>query len=285
MNKIQDLITTAFELKKDGLVAFDYIKYNTTDNERRKLELKINAFFKRVVDTTKEFNFNWASDSINNITNIYFDDEVQINDENDVEKYLSKIIEVLLEEEKFLEKRYKEKNLVNIVSIDDIDNFKNKLSSFDMDDIKYTKSSFYEEDIKEIFINIFNIVYTQKDSPIELCDLYCNDIKIKGKRYNSAIVLKGKSLKKPMTPANTDLNGTQLIRLASNGTCSLLIVQHVNEITEDFKKMLVDYLRVYTRLPEVKVCFIDGKDTIRILRGVGVNLEELSQRTNPKKRK
>ena len=31
------LITTAFELKKDGLVAFDYIKYNTTDNERRKL--------------------------------------------------------------------------------------------------------------------------------------------------------------------------------------------------------------------------------------------------------
>jgi len=161
---------------------------------------------------------------------------------------------------------------------------KNNLLAFDDNDSKYFKTSFYEEDIKAELVKIFKIIYVQNDSPSELCDLYCNDIKINGLRYETAIMLKGKSLNKPMTPSNSDLNGTQLIRLTRNSACSLFIVQHVNEITQEFKIMLTDLLRVYSKFLDIKVCFIDGKDTVRLLKAYGVNLDELTNRIDPKKR-
>ena len=90
-----------------------------------RLQRRINTYIQKVIKITEELDFNWASLSISNITNVYFDDEIQINSVQDVEHYFSKLLEILLEEEKFLENRYKEKNAVSVISIDDIDSIKN----------------------------------------------------------------------------------------------------------------------------------------------------------------
>ena len=88
---------------------------------------------------------------------------------------------------------------------------------------------------------------------------------VNGHEFTIAIMLKGKSVLKPLRIKDAGKNSDQLIRLADS-PANILAVQHVHKITEQVRRQLrmnVEALRA--RGSETYCTFIDGIDTYRLL--------------------
>lgn len=162
-----------------------------------------------------------------------------------------------------------------ILTIDDIDNFKKILNDDEKIDSKYFFSAFLEDDVENTFLEILNEPYKENDSGAEMRDLYTNNIKIDGKRIHTAIMFKGRGIKKSLKISNCGINGDQLLKLAKNTTAQLFIIQHVNKIESEVIESLKHHLTAFSQVDNIMICPIDGKDTARILASAGKDLEGL----------
>lgn len=195
---------------------------------------------------------------------------------NDSKNLIKKTIDELILIAEKIEDR-KEQKSVEIITIDDIDNFKELLKTIDSNEInsKFYSSAFLEDDVENTFLEILGEPYKENDAPSELRDLYTSQVKINGKRTHSAIMFKGRGVKKSLHISDCGKNGDQLLKLAKNTTATLYVVQHVNKIESEVIEALKHHLLAFSQVKNIKICAIDGKDTARILKAAGKNLEEL----------
>jgi len=126
-------------------------------------------------------------------------------------------------------------------------------------------SELSESDAKKILCEMLNEPESA-DWPGELNDIFTCALHINGKRISTAFLLKGpaggKHFKK-MTPDMLGARADQIYRLACT-PAELLVVQHCHVIGETVRATL----RVFAENPSNprKYCFIEGKDTYRILK-------------------
>ncbi|MBU1276775.1 MAG: hypothetical protein KJ720_15470 [Proteobacteria bacterium] len=123
-----------------------------------------------------------------------------------------------------------------------------------------------EENIKEKFCDILQDI-TKKDWGGEQDDLFSTHIHLSGQRKSAAFLLKGPgSGFREMTPDMLGKRGDQIYRL--DGTpADLLVVQHCHKIGEAVRATLRAFA-VNPSRPR-RYCFIDGRDTYRILKAYG----------------
>jgi hypothetical protein len=108
---------------------------------------------------------------------------------------------------------------------------------------------------------------TGKDWGGEQMDHFTPALHIGGKRVTAAFLLKGPARFSPMTlSSNQGKANDQLYRLATV-QADLLIVQHAHDIDHKVRHVLAALAR-YAYQPRY-YCFIDGKDTYRILKAYG----------------
>lgn len=282
MNKLLKLTRECQELKR----IIDY-QINNSKNDssfvKDEVELKynkqVNDFIKTVIDTCNDTGFEIISLKIANITNINIDGAIVLTNFEEVNKILTEINNLLLKEIDRIT-NIKDKKKIEIINVTDIDQFKILLEKPKEIDKKYFNSYFYEKKIKREFLKIFDEPYSQGDSGSELCDMYTDNLKVNGKRLHSIIMLKGLSIKKELQISDCGKNGDQLLKVSKNFIAKLYIVQHVNSISQSVKDALVDHLEVHSKDWNVKVCFIDGDDTAKILSGYGCDLEEMGKSDN-----
>lgn len=253
---------------------------NDIDIKKYQTELFVNKnitdFISRTIEVCNNTGFKLIALKITNITNIDVNGEIEVRNFSEANHILTEINKFLLEETEKIENRI-DKKKIEIISVEDIDQFKNLLENSIVTDQKYFNSFFYEWKIKREFLKIFDEPYSQGDSGAEMCDMYTDNLKVNGKRLHSIIMLKGKSVKTKLEISDCGKNGDQLLKMAKNFIGKLYIVQHVNEISQNVKDALVDHLEVHSKDKEVKVCFIDGQDTAKILSGLGCDLEEIGK--------
>jgi hypothetical protein len=121
-----------------------------------------------------------------------------------------------------------------------------------------------EQAIKERLNALLDEWHLHKDWPGEQNDLFTN-CRVNGRSVPAAFLLKGRSIPRPLDIKGCGKRGDQLEKLAES-PADLLVVQHVHEITQEVRKHLrniVTGLRAQDRL--VSCCFIDGKQTFRLL--------------------
>lgn len=225
------------------------------------------------------------------IENIYSDTTLYPKEDNffrmiDEEKKMRLILNELILTAEKIEKSDKE---FEIIKIEDFDAFKDIIKSVNMIEVmgKYDNSVFLEDDVENVFIRLFGETptYKEKDSGSEMRDLYTDRVFINGIRYSTAVLFKGRAVKGSLRISDCGKNGDQLLKLAKNTFSELFIVQHVNKIDHDVREALRDHLLVHSPLSKIKICFIDGLDTARILKGAGENLEELKNNKSVSGRK
>jgi hypothetical protein len=185
----------------------------------------------------------------------------------------------LLKIAKELENKKSEKVLVNL-TIDDIDNFSN-VRTINFNEVKdCANSAFLEDDIEECFLEAVGEPYKEADSGSETRDLFTNKIIVNGKRLATAIMFKGRGLSGTLSLDKCGSKGNQLLKLAKNNAAECFIVQHVNKIEPDVKETLIDLVLTNTRFNKVYICFIDGTDTVRLLKSMGKDIEKLKSKMN-----
>ncbi len=199
---------------------------------------------------------------------------------------ISKIIQELLVICESIEKKKSLKE-IEIITIDDIDNFKKLLKKVDEKEIdkKYFESAFLEDDVENAFLDVLNEPYKEQDSGAETRDLFTNNVIINRKRIQTAIMFKGRGVKKTLQISDCGKNGNQLLKLAKNTTAQLYIVQHVNKIEPDVIEALKDHLFSNSHTKKILICPIDGKDTARLLKALGKDLELLKTKKHIAKKK
>lgn len=123
-----------------------------------------------------------------------------------------------------------------------------------------------ESNVKAAFASILAEPTVPKDWGGEQSDLFTSHVSVRGHRLPAAFVFKGPAQFRPMTLAQLGKNGDQLNRLAQE-PADLLIVQHCHEVTPPVRVVL----RALCNQPgSIRRCtFIDGYDTLRILRAYG----------------
>jgi len=123
-----------------------------------------------------------------------------------------------------------------------------------------------ESSVKAAFAEIIGEPEVPKDWGGENSDLFTTTISIEGRRTATAILFKGPSQFRPMTPSSLGKNGDQIVRLFDE-PAELLIVQHCHIVKQSVRKQL----RAFATQPEHprRYCVIDGYDTLRILRAYG----------------
>jgi hypothetical protein len=198
----------------------------------------------------------------------------------------SKIIQELLIVCEDIEKKKSFKE-IEIITIDDIDNFKKLLKKADgrAIDRKYFESAFLEDDVENAFLEVLNEPYKEQDSGAETRDLFTNNVIINRKRIQTAIMFKGRGVRKTLQISDCGKNGNQLLKLAKNTTAQLYIVQHVNKIESDVIEALKDHLLSNSHAKKILICPIDGKDTARLLTALGKDLELLKTKKHIAKKK
>lgn len=103
----------------------------------------------------------------------------------------------------------------------------------------------------------------------ELNDHFTTSTSINGKRISAAFLLKGPSggsKFRAMIPKHLGKNGDQINRLVKT-SAELVIIQHCHDIGETVREQLQAFASAPQNLK--KYCFIDGKDTYRILKAYG----------------
>ena len=191
------------------------------------------------------------------------------------------VIDELIQISEKIEER-KENKTIQIITIDDIDNFSEILKKVKDSkiDSKFYLSAFLEDDVENTFLEILDEPYKENDSGSEMRDLYTSNIVIKGKRVHSAIMFKGRGVKKTLNISDCGKNGNQLLKLAKNTTAQLYIIQHVNKIESEVIEALKHHLLAFSQVSNIIICTIDGKDTARLLVAAGKDLEYLMTKKN-----
>jgi hypothetical protein len=105
-----------------------------------------------------------------------------------------------------------------------------------------------------------------KDWGGEQSDLYTAHLHLDGTRTTTAMLLKGPSDFREMTPNHLGKNNDQIYRLA-NEPAELLVVQHCHEIGQAVRATLRAFAVQPGRLRHY--CLIDGRDSLRILQAYG----------------
>ena len=202
------------------------------------------------------------------------------------ERKMRSILDELIRTAEKIEGNAKE---IEIIKIEDIDVFKDIIKTVDTNDLigKYDNSAFLEDDVENIFIRLLKETpsYKEKDSGAEMRDLYTDRVFIGGTRYSAAIMFKGRGVSGSLRISDCGKNGDQLLKLSKNTFSELFIVQHVNKIDHDVREALKDHLLVHSSFMKIKLCFIDGLDTARILYGAGENLKKLKDKRSASGRK
>jgi hypothetical protein len=146
--------------------------------------------------------------------------------------------------------------------IDDIDSF-SKVKNI-------TRSTVRESILSEDFVQmkleeILGELRHRRDWGGESCDLYTSDLKIKGKRYRAAFLLKGSGTKGKLTIAKCGKNGDQIQRLFKC-PADIFIIQHISEIDETvIEEARQKTLALRVKNPKAHFCIIDGLDTQRLI--------------------
>jgi hypothetical protein len=146
--------------------------------------------------------------------------------------------------------------------IDDIDSFskvKNVVRSA-------VKESMLSEDFVQLKLEeVLGELRHRRDWGGESCDLYASDLRIKGKRYRAAFLLKGSGTKGKLTIAKCGKNGDQIQRLFKC-PADIFVIQHISEIDD----AVIEEARQKTVAVRVKnqkahFCIMDGLDTQRLI--------------------
>jgi hypothetical protein len=154
------------------------------------------------------------------------------------------------------------------VTVEDIEEFNKYLGEQPPTVSEWTSvmSQLSERQVKEGICEILGDV-PKPDWGGETADHFTPALHIAGKRLTGAFLLKGPGKKfGPLTLEMLGKRANQIQRLAGT-EAGVLIVQHAHEISEDVRKEL----RVWARegpFPRY-YCFIDGKDTYRLLKAYG----------------
>lgn len=167
---------------------------------------------------------------------------------------------------------------INLISIDDLDNFEAIKNVKANEVLDFSNSAFLEDDVEEAFLEILGESYKEMDSGSETRDLFTDKVLFKGKRLSTAIMFKGRGVSSKLTINKCGKNGDQLLKLSKNTACNCFIVQHVNKIEPDVREALIDHLLSKTIHQSIYVGFIDGNDTARFLKSIGKNLDDLKNK-------
>ncbi len=170
-----------------------------------------------------------------------------------------------------------EKTLVKL-TVDDLDCFRTVSQVSPNDVLGFARSAFLEDDVEEAFLDALGEPYKELDSGAETRDLFTDHLCCQGKRLSTAIMFKGRSVAGALSLRECGSRGNQLLKLAKNNAAECFIVQHVNKIESDVRETLIDLVLMNTRFPTVYVGFIDGVDTARVLKSLGLNLSELAEK-------
>ncbi len=193
--------------------------------------------------------------------------------------YLSDRKDCLLKIAKEIENKKLSKEII-ILTIDDIDNFSSIKNISSNEVMDYASGEFLEDDVEECFLEALVEPYKEVDSGSETRDLFTDKLIVNGKRLSTAIMFKGRGLKGSLSLNKCGSKGNQLLKLAKNNAAECFIVQHVDKIEPDVREALIDFILANTRFNKTYVCFIDGLDTARFLKGMGKNLDMLSNSKN-----
>lgn len=146
--------------------------------------------------------------------------------------------------------------------VDDIDSF-SKVRNISR---SMVKEKILSEDLVQIKLEkILGELIHKKDWGGESCDLYTSNLRIKGKRYRAAFLLKGSGTKGKLTIAKCGKNGDQIQRLFKC-PADIFIIQYISEIDEaviEEAKQKTIFLRL--RNPNTRFCIMDGLDTQRLI--------------------
>lgn len=127
-----------------------------------------------------------------------------------------------------------------------------------------------EDSIQIAFEEILAVPMHKKDWGGETNDLYTANVVAKGRRIETAFLLKGNGLKRrKLEIRDCGVNGDQLLRLV-NSPARLFVVQFVGNVSESVISDLdgkVGGLQAQGK--EAWYCIIDGQDTARLLRAYG----------------
>lgn len=150
---------------------------------------------------------------------------------------------------------------------EDVDEFKNcaDVAVTTPDEWQDVMQRVPEKDVKQAFAKLLGDS-AKGDWGGEQYDHFAGAIHLSGRRTTAAFVFKGPAKFKPMDLTMLGKNGDQIVRLASS-TAKLLIVQHCHEILDPVRATLRSFA-VAPHDPR-RYCFIDGRDTFRILRAYG----------------
>lgn len=152
------------------------------------------------------------------------------------------------------------------IYIDDIDTF-SKVKKIKPHEVRnIVPLNIPEDTIKEAIADIIGEPFIPKHSPAEKSDLYSNHIELRGKRIDTAFMLKGPSVKK-LTLDKAGSKGTQILKLTKE-PANLFIVQSTGQIdTYVIEHLQSEVFRESEkRGHKLYYCIIDGTDTARLLK-------------------
>lgn len=155
------------------------------------------------------------------------------------------------------------------VYVDGIDSFRkvNSVEPHAIIDLVPLKIS--EENIKNSLAEILGEKFVPKDWPGEKSDLYTTRVVLRGKRIDTAFLLKGPSVD-ILTISKLGKRGNQVLKLTKE-PAQLFTIQHVGKIDSDVIEHLENEVTKQSRSRNLKLyyCVIDGIDTTRILAAYG----------------
>jgi hypothetical protein len=280
MEKLNALVQKSEEILQE--IKINFINNPSIDYKKALiLSKKITNYINGIIDSLKTLGFVTEAQIIN--LTFLKNDEVYIETEEDASNVVNSVcIEIL----KIIQRIEAAKSIrtVDRLHIEDISAFKEVVENITPKDIdvKYTKSAFLEDDVEEALLEIFGEPYKENDSDSELRDFKTTRISINGKRVSTVGMLKGRGVSGKLTISNCGANGNQLLKLSKNTTANLFIIQHVNDIAEDVIEAMTHHLLINGISSKIYVCFIDGLDTARILKGLGRDLDELAKKKSSK---
>lgn len=124
-----------------------------------------------------------------------------------------------------------------------------------------------ERRIKEILCSLLSEVETPSDWGGEECDLFTNNLRLRGRPISAAFLLKGPAKFHEMTMTDCGKNGDQIVRLF-NTQADLLVLQHCHKITSAVRTH-VRNAAIARMSTSCRYMFLDGYSTLNILRHVG----------------
>ena len=123
-----------------------------------------------------------------------------------------------------------------------------------------------EAQVKRALASIIGEPVVPKDWGGEQSDLWTTRLRIDGRDYSAAFLLKGPAVFRPMTIGMLGKNGDQLERL-SRTAAEVLVVQHCHEIRPEVVSMLRSFASDFRHIRRYMV--LDGFDTHAILSAYG----------------